>query len=288
MSGIFKYNQGNQEKEPKKTNSKFMGLINLIARKAWDLTKVNLISILFYIPFFALVWVVSYWFLPAEGMEIFNYKIYSPADAALIDLLWRLSIGSVLITIPIVVFGPATAGATYIYRNMVKGQPVFIWSDFMKIFKKFFWKSMIISVVDTVILFMIAMGLRFYSSWYEIAFPNLYSLMIETISVMLILVFTFLFITMHFYIYQLMIEYNLKVVQLYRYSFVFSLLRLVPNLLILILCLAITLAPYAIHIMVGNGLLIFITVALCGIIINYYSWPAIEKHFDPIVKKQQR
>jgi|GEM_PF-616241 len=285
MSGIFKYNQGNKKQDEPKVTNKFMGLINLMTRRAWDLSKVNVISFLFYLPMFAVIWVVSYWFIPAEGMEIFNYKIFSPADAALIDLLWRLSIGSFLITIPITVLGPINAGATYVYRNMVKGQPVFIWSDMMKTAKKFFWKSLIITAVDTAVLFIIAMGLRFYSSWYEISFPNLHSPMIETISVMIILVFTFLFITMHFYIYQLMIEYDLKVVQLYRYSFTFSLLRLFPNLMILVLCLAITIAPFAIHIMVGNGLLIFVTLALCGILINYYSWPAIEKHFDPLVKK---
>lgn len=285
MSGIFKYNQDKKQKDEPQSNGKFMGLINLIARKAWDLSKLNIISLLLNIPFFALLWIISYWFIPAEGMEIFNYRIYSPQDAALIDLLWRLSIGSVMIAIPVVVFGPANAGATYIYRNMVKGQPVFIWSDIMKTMKKFFWKSMLITVIDVIVLFVIAMALRFYSGWYEIAFPDLHSPMIETISVMIILVFMLLFIMMHFYIYQLLIEYNLKIHQLYRYSFVFSLLRLIPNLMILIACLAITIGPYTIHIMLGNGLLIFVTLALCGIIINYYSWPAIEKHFEPIVKK---
>lgn len=285
MSGIFRYKQENNQKDEPKPSGKFMGLINLITRKAWDLSKVNVISFLFYLPFFLLVWVVSYWFMPSEGMEIFNYKIFSPADAAMVDLLWRFAIGSFLITIPIVVFGPVSAGATYVYRNMVRNQPVFIWSDMMKTMKKFFWKSLIITVVDTIMLFVIAMGIRFYSTWYEIAFPDMYSSMVETVSVMLILVFTLLFIMMHFYIYQLLIEYNLKITQLYRYSFIFSLLRFFPNLIVLIMCLAITLGPFAIHIMVGNGLLIFITLALCGIVVNYYTWPALEKHFDPMVKK---
>ncbi|HPQ47098.1 MAG TPA: DUF624 domain-containing protein [Clostridia bacterium] len=285
MSGIFKYNQDKKQSEDKQPTGKFMGLINLIARKAWDLSKLNLISLLLNLPFFALIWIISYWFIPAEGMEIFNYRVYSPQDAALIDLLWRLSIGSIMIAIPVVIFGPANAGATYIYRNMVKGQPVFIWSDLMKTMKRFLWKSLLITVIDVAMLFVIAMGLRFYSTWYEIAFPDLYSPMVETISVMIILLFTLLFIMMHFYIYQLLIEYNLKIHQLYRYSFVFSLIRLIPNLFVLIACIAMVIGPYTIHIMVGNGLLIFVTIALCGIVINYYTWPALEKHFDPLVKK---
>lgn len=276
MSGIFKYNQNNQKDEDPKTNSKFMGLINLITRRAWDLSKLNVISFMFYIPMFALVWVATYWFIPAEGAEIFNYQIYTPADAALIDLLRRLTFGSILVTVPVLVFGPVAAGATYVYRNIVKGQPVFIWSDMVKTMKKFFWKSMLITVIDTVVLFLCGVALQFY--------PQVLDGVLEAVVTYIILIFILLFFMMHFYLYQLLVEYNLKIIPLYRYSFVFSLLRLFPNLLILVLCLFITFGPFAIHIMVGNGLMIFITLALCGIVINYYSWPAIEKHFEPLVK----
>ncbi|MFO7610941.1 MAG: DUF624 domain-containing protein [Clostridia bacterium] len=276
MAGIFGYKQEQQKDEPK-ANGKFMGLVNLLMRKIWDITKVNIISFLFYIPFFAIVWLVSYWFIPAEGAGIFNYKIYTPSDSALIDLIRRLMIGSILVTIPITVFGPAAAGATYVYRGFVKGQAVFVWSDMWSNIKKFFWKSMLVTVIDIAILFFSGIAIQFY--------PQVLDGFMEAAIVYLIVIFLFLFFMMHFYIYQLMIGYNLSVVKLYRYSFVFALLRLFPNLAILILCIFITIAPYAIHIMVGNGLLIFLTIGLCGTIINYYSWPAIEKHFEPLVKK---
>ncbi|MDX1359129.1 MAG: hypothetical protein R3232_09885, partial [Clostridia bacterium] len=82
MPGLFRYNQQQQEKEPGQPGGKLMGLISLIWRKAWDLTKVNMISFLFYIPFFAVVWLVTFWFMPSDGAEIFNYQIYTPSDAA--------------------------------------------------------------------------------------------------------------------------------------------------------------------------------------------------------------
>lgn len=277
MPGLFRYNQQQQEKEPQQPAGKIMGLIMLLWRKAWDLTKVNLISFLFYIPFFALVWLVTFWFMPAEGAEIFNYQIYTPADAALIDLLRRLTLGSVLVTVPIVVFGPIAASATYVYKCLVKGQPVFIWNDMWNNVKKFFIKGMIITVIDTAILFLVGVALQFY--------PQVLDGLLQGVVVWVIIIFLALFFMMHFYIYQLLVEYNLGIFKLYRYSFVFSLLRLFPNLIILIVCFAITLAPFAIHLMVGNGILMFLSIAVCGTIINYFSWPAIEKHFEPIVKK---
>jgi uncharacterized membrane protein YesL len=215
--------------------------------------------------------------MPAEGAEIFNYQIYTPADAALIDLLRRLTLGTVLVTIPITVFGPVAAGSTYVYKCLVKEKAVFIWNDMWAHIKKFFVKGMIITVIDVGILFLTGVALQFY--------PQVLDGFLQAVVVWTIIIFLVLFFMMHFYIYQLLIEYNLGIVKLYRYSFTFSLLRLFPNLLILIVCFAITLAPFAIHLMVGNGVLMFLSIAVCGTIINYFTWPAIEKHFDPLVKK---
>jgi uncharacterized membrane protein YesL len=143
--------------------------------------------------------------------------------------------------------------------------------------KKFFAKGIIISVIDVLVLFLCGVALQFY--------PQVLEGFFQTLVVYIIIIFVVLFIFMHFYIYQLLIEYNLGIVKLYRYSFVFSLIRFIPNLLILAGCMLITIAPFAIHILVGNGLIMFFTIGVCGTIINYYSWPAIEKHFEPLVKK---
>lgn len=254
-----------------------MGLIMLLWRKAWDITKVNLISFLFYIPFFAVVWLVTFWFLPGENLEIFNYEIYTPSDAALIDLMRRLTFGSILITVPVAVFGPVAAGATYVYKCFVREQAVFVWNDMWAHIKKHFVKGLIITVIDIAILFLAGIALQFY--------PQVLDGFMEAVVVYIIAIFMMLFMMMHLYIYQLLVEYNLGIVKLYRYSFVFSMLRLFPNLLVLIACIAITILPFSIHIMVGNGLMIFLTLGVCGTIINYYTWPAIEKHFEPIAKK---
>lgn len=273
MAGIFSFKQ-EEQREPVRPSGKFMGLISLLTRKIWDISKVNLISFLFYIPFFAVVWLITYWFVPAEGAEIFNYKIYTPSDAALIDLIRRLMLGSVLITIPVVVFGPIAAGTTYIYRGFVKGQPVFIWSDMWKYTKKFFKKAMAVTIIDIIVLFLSGIALQFY--------PQVLDGLFETIIILILLIFILLFLMMHMYIYQLMIEFDLGIIKLYKYSFVFALLRIIPNMLILAVCVFITIAPFSLHIFVGNGVLIFLTIGICGTIINYYSWPAIEKHFEPL------
>ncbi|MCK5757688.1 MAG: hypothetical protein KAH14_01245 [Clostridiales bacterium] len=277
MPGILKYNQKQQDKEREQPTGKFMGLIMLLWRKAWDLTKVNLISFLFYIPFFYLASMIVFAILQIDRTSAISSIIYSIEDLQLADFLLRIIIGTVLVTIPVVVFGPVAAGATYLYKSIIKGQPIFIWNDMWVHIKKFFVKGVIITVIDVAVLFITSIALQVY--------PQILSGFLQSVVIWIIAIFMVLFLMMHFYIYQLLIEYNLGIIKLYRYSFVFSLLRLFPNLLILIVCVAITLIPFALHILVGNGVLIFLSIAVCGIIINYFSWPAIEKHFEPLEKK---
>ena len=277
MAGILKYKQQQQDKEPEQPTGKFMGLIMILWRKAWDLTKVNIISFLFYIPFFYLSSMIVFAILQIDRTSAMSNIIYSIEDLQLADLLLRIIFGTVLVTIPVVVFGPVAAGSTYLYKNIIKGQPVFIWNDMWAHIKKFFVKGIFITVIDVAVLFIISIALQVY--------PQILDGFLQSVVIWIITIFMVLFLMMHFYIYQLLIEYNLGIFKLYRYSFVFSLIRLFPNLIILIVCMAITLIPFAIHILVGNGALIFISIAVCGIIINYFSWPAIEKHFEPLEKK---
>lgn len=284
MPGLFRYNQG-QQKEPEQPNGKFMGLIRLLWQKAWDITKINLISLLFYLPFIVVAWLATYWFIPQDRADILNSVIYATEDLQLADTIVRIIFGSIFITIPIIVFGPAAAGATAIYRSFVKGQSYFMWNDMWAVIKRFFVKAMAITLIDIAVMFISGRALFFYMNEAEIVMPALHSSFMETIVVMVVLIFLLLFFMMHFYIYQLLIEYDLKIVKLYKYSYTFALLRFFPNLLVLIACLVVTIGPSMINVFIGNGVFIFLSIAVSGTIINYYSWPAIEKHFEPIAKK---
>lgn len=277
MPGLFKYNQPQQSNEPNQANGKFMKLIMLLWNRAMDIIKVNLVSFVVCIPFFYLASMIIFAMFQIDRTSTMGEILYTLEDMQLADLLLRLILGTVLVTVPVVVFGPVAAGTTYIYRNIVKGQGIFIWSDIWSNVKRFFVKGSLITIIDVAVLYIASIALQVY--------PQIIDGLLESIVIWVIIVFLVLFMIMHFYIYQLMIEYDLSIVKLYRYAFVFSLLRLFPNLLILAVCMAITLVPFMIHIIVGNGILLFLSIGVCGTIINYYTWPAIEKHFEPLVKR---
>jgi uncharacterized membrane protein YesL len=89
------------------------------------------------------------------------------------------------------------------------------------------------------------------------------------------------------YIYQILVEYNLSIWKLYRYSYVFAILRFFPNLLIAAGIIALTILPFLIHILFGAVVMIAVLFGLSSYIINFFTWPALEKHLDPIMKEQK-
>ncbi len=277
MAGLFSYKEPKQAKEPQQSSGKVMGLVQLIWNRGVDIVKTNLISFFIYVPFFYIASVVVFAIFQIDRSSTMSGLIYSIDDLKFADFLLRLIMGSVIVVIPVIVFGPLTAGTTYIYRCIVKGEGIFIWSDIWKHVKKFFLKGIIISFIDIVVMYVCGIAIQVY--------PQIVDGFLQALIMWVIFIFMVLFIIMHFYMYQLLIEYDLNIIKIYRYSFVFALLRLVPNLLILIVCAVITVIPFMIHILVGNTFILFFTIGVSGIIINYYTWPAIVKHFEPLISK---
>lgn len=272
---------------------KFLGLINLFISKFWDITKINLFSVVFYIPSFIILFFLLVIAVPADLEGLASVMIYSLEDVVMLDLLVRMAFGLILVSIPIVVFGPAVAGAANVFKNLITRQPANTWSVFLQTIKKHFIKSFLISAISTIVIFLSMMSLRL---WIQLAgkideindgFMKflLDSKFIYGLILFVIVLFILVFIMMHLYIYQLLVQYDLPITKLYKYSYTFALLRFIPNLLIIITCIVITILPFWIHYLLGGGMIFIITFGLCGLIINYFTWPALAKHFEPLTKK---
>jgi uncharacterized membrane protein YesL len=270
------------DKEPVQ-KSKFMNLIDILFNRIWDLSKINFLAILFYLPaLYAMLFLVTPSFVQLPVIK--DLSFYAPEDVFWMDVLARFSIGSILMTIPLVVFGPAAAGLTWLYRAIVNREAYFIWSDFWAALKKFFFKSLVISIIDIAVMMIIGIALNFYLLYVQDFIPFIQG-SVKILVLAIILIFLLLFTMMHLYIYQLLIQYNLGIRKLYHHSFVFAVLRFFPNLLVIAVCTIITVLPFNVHFMLGSGLFIFLMFGVTGTIINYYSWPAIRKHYESMTKK---
>ena len=273
---------------------KFIGLINIIMRRFWDITRVNIFSLIFYLPSLIVLFFILIVTFPTNIEALSSTLLYTIKDAALLDLLIKMTLGLVLVTIPIVVFGPAVAGASNVYKIVIANQSCQVWTVFWDTIKKYFVKSFIISAISTIVMFLMLLSLRLWlqlASKVDVITDEFMLFLLESkfvygaIMVILIL-FAVIFIMMHLYIYQLLVQYDLPISKLYKYAYTFALLRFLPNLLILIVCIVITLLPFWLHYLFGGGMIFLVTIGLCSLVINYYTWPAIEKHFEPLVNRK--
>ena len=131
-------------------------------------------------------------------------------------------------------FGPINAGTAYVIRNMVSGEPVFVWADFKYALKRNIKQALPFGIIDA--------GITALLAW------NIYSMgfaqgrfISSTLFWSNIVLFIFYFF-MRFYIYVQMVTFKLSVFKILKNSLIFTLLGFKRNILALlgiILCLII-------------------------------------------------
>ena len=140
-------------------------------------------------------------------------------------------------------FGIVNVGTAYIIRNMVSGEPVFVWTDFWYAVKRNWKQALPFSVIDALIT-----GLLVY---------NIYSLITSTggflgsmmfwSNIVIFIVYFF----MRYYIYVQMVTFKLSVFKMLKNSLIFSLLGIKRNFLAFLGILLIVL--FEIMLLFGTG-----------------------------------
>lgn len=120
-------------------------------------------------------------------------------------------------------FGVVNAGTTYVLRNMVKGDPVFVFTDFFYAIRRNWKQALPFGILDAALLILIPFNL-FY--WLSADGGMMGSIMLGVTVVAAILYFW-----MRFYIYVQMVTFELSVGKILKNSFRFALLGMKRNLM---------------------------------------------------------
>lgn len=177
-----------------------------------------------------------------------------------------------LTALVIFTWGCVNVGTSYIMRNIVRREPVFMWYDFWYAIKKNLRQGIIVGILDIVFMGLIAYDVVFF--YYNIGpfFNNVmfyFSLAIA--------IFYFL---MRFYMYLLMVTFDLKIRQIIKNSLIFAFLGIKRNLLAIVGILAVIIMNYALFLMfIPLGILLpfVLTVATCSFIAAYAAYPKIKQ-----------
>lgn len=121
----------------------------------------------------------------------------------------------------ILTFGLVNVGTTYIIRNMVKGDPVFIWSDFFYAIRRNWKQALPFGILDAVLLALIP-----FDIFYLMTSPGSASGLFLGATIVIALVYFW----MRFYIYMQMVTFDLSLFKILKNSLIFSLLGFKRNL----------------------------------------------------------
>lgn len=134
-------------------------------------------------------------------------------------------------------FGCVNVGTTYILRNMVKGEPVFMWSDFWYAIRRNFKQGFFFGILDLLLLILIPYNVMLLSQGGGFFNGILFWLNI---------IFGLVYLAMRAYIYIQMVTFELSVYKILKNALIFSIVAVKRNFLAF----------------VGKLLLVFITIAL--------------------------
>ena len=187
--------------------------------------------------------------------------------------------GVILLAVSIFITGPATAGFTYVIRNMQRREHTWVMSDFFKNFKKNFKQGVIMSVIDLLGYLVLYVALMFYLYIMPHDAPEMGTVM-PFLGAVFVGALLFVFTWAHFYIYTMMVTFKLEFSKLFKNSLIFAIGKLPLNLLItafIVLVLYFVLWTTSLTTIIMGVLLPVIILSLIGFIIVFSTYPSIDK-----------
>jgi uncharacterized membrane protein YesL len=222
----------------------FANFFKLYVRNITNLGKINLLFVFGNFPFLFGLYAMTgnlnvNSFAPASNMfaplwgAMLHSDTVSPAMMALfgvhgvqstVSLMTPLtSLFFGLTALIILTFGMVNVGTTYLIRSIIKNDPIFFWQDFFFAIKRNLRQAITVGILDCGVIIILCYNIL-------LTYFNLGSF-IYNIVFYANLMILFVYFIMRFYIYLMLITFDLKIFKLYKNAFIFSILGGKRNLL---------------------------------------------------------
>ncbi|TCL42971.1 YesL family protein [Harryflintia acetispora] len=233
---------------------RFFLFFELYFRKFWKMIELNLLYVVFFIPA-----AVGAWMWLVGGANI---------------------LCTLLVLISLVLYGPATAAMTYVLRNYARQEHAFLFADFKDNFKSNFKQASIYGVFSAVVMILMSVAI-----WFYLGSAKDNKLMYVPLIIAMATFIIFLF--MNFYMYTMIVTFDMKLPAMLKNAFIFAVIGVVPNLVSLLVVGGITVA---LVLFFPISLLFVIVIALSTMcfVVTFNAYPRIEKHMIiPYMKEHE-
>lgn len=228
---------------------------DLLWRKGWMMVKANVLYLAVSIVALLFVWV--------------GYANVS--DGILATLKGAMFLAVATVYLAVVGIGFIMPGLTFLTRYFARQRHVWLVSDFFEQIKLNFKSSCILFIADCLIIYLSYIAYALYG---QLALTN--SIMLIPMGILTCGLL--IYFMMHFYIYPIMITFDLGLKDVLKDSLLLTLAHLPWNLLILLIISVIAFVLYVINTTIGLVIAAVIGVALINFIVNFMVDPIIDKH----------
>jgi len=195
--------------------------------------------------------------------------------AAVTEISVMTPMMTVLIVAAIIVlaltFGPVMTGISYNMRNIVRGEPLFMWEDFWHAIKVNLRQSIFLGIIDLSILALLIYGVIFY-------YLNLSGGQVFGTFFLFTLVLIVFYLMMRKYLYTMLVTFELSIFKLFKNALIFAVLGLGRNVVALLgsaFVIFLNWMLYTAFMPLGVIMPFMITIGLCFFINSYVAWPKI-------------
>ncbi len=239
---VMDWNAGNRpEAEGEDTRPTLKRYFKLLGRRFWKLISLNIMMIPMVLPLFVIFYLYTgYTRIPTQNSLLFpvlygaNFIDSTPQSTMLLDLFGAqlyvpvystgtyIGIG-VCVLILLFTFGWQNVGVTYILRSMVRGEPVFLISDYFYAVRRNWKQGLLMGMIDVIVLALLVFdGIYFYqmigSFWMDVCFWAICALAI-------------LYFFMRFYLYLMLVTFDLSIKKIFKNALIFTTLGVKRNLM---------------------------------------------------------
>ena len=181
-------------------------------------------------------------------------------------------------------WGFVNVGTTYQLRNIVKGEPAFLWHDFWYAIKRNWKQGLIFGIIDAVFIAVLAYDIIFF--YYSIGG------FIQNVMFYFSLAIAFIYFMMRFYIYIMMVTFDLPIRKLLKNALIFSILGFKRNIMaVLGMIVVLILNYYMLMVFLPIGIILpfIITLSTCTFMAAYAAYPKIkEMMIDPYYVEEEK
>ena len=294
--------KGVYEEESRKPTLGFF--FKLYFRKFSQLLQLNLMMLFMVLPIIAIVFI---YFLGEKTPTATNL-LYAPMYGISTSLpssqtINLLDMSSIQMEVPVfstgmnfliiglvlflaVTWGWQNVGATYVLRGLFRGDAVFVFSDYFYGIKRNFKQAFFLGLIDFVVSAVLIIDFMYF---YNLTGSFSFDVMYFAIMALMII-----WVMMRFYLYNLLVTFDLKNFKILKNSLIFSILGIKRNIMALFgIALLLVLHVFLIILFLPMGISVPIVLpfvyilSTVGFMATYAGFPIIQRYMiDPYVVEE--